>query len=120
MRKLKFLVSLMTDENDYQLEQAHSAEQTAGKLGVDVRDIFTRITTRLPRALRLLKAVQTEPKDRPDAIVFEPVGETALPQVARAAVKLASRGLFSTAERSYIAELRQSARFRFWGQLATK
>jgi hypothetical protein len=37
MAKPKFLVSLMTSENDYQTEQARSAGQTASKLGVEAR-----------------------------------------------------------------------------------
>ena len=40
MRRLKFLVSLMTNENDYQLEQAHSAEVASHKLGVDIEILY--------------------------------------------------------------------------------
>ena len=33
MKKLRFLVSLTTNDNDYQIEQAQSAEEAARKLG---------------------------------------------------------------------------------------
>jgi len=33
MKKLKFVVSLTTDDNDYQVEQKESAEQAARKTG---------------------------------------------------------------------------------------
>jgi len=51
MDKLRILVSLTTDDNDYQIEQAQSAEQMARKLGVEIQS-FTRITTRLRKAPR--------------------------------------------------------------------
>ena len=35
MKKLRFLISLTTRDNDYQLEQAQAAELAAAKLGVD-------------------------------------------------------------------------------------
>ena len=40
MKKLRFLVSLMTRENDYQLEQAASAEQVAASCGIDLQVLF--------------------------------------------------------------------------------
>ena len=40
MGKLKFLVSLITRENDYQLEQAHAAQMAAHSAGVDVDIIY--------------------------------------------------------------------------------
>jgi len=36
MKKLKILISLPTRENDFQMEQASSAEEAARKLGIDV------------------------------------------------------------------------------------
>lgn len=40
MKKLKFLVSLTNDDNDYQVEQASAAEEAARKLGVTVQLIY--------------------------------------------------------------------------------
>jgi ABC-type sugar transport system substrate-binding protein len=40
MKKLKFLVSLTTNDNDYQIEQAAAAEEAARRLGVEVQIIY--------------------------------------------------------------------------------
>ena len=40
MKKLRFLVSLTTNDNDYQIEQAQSAEAAARKLGVELQVIY--------------------------------------------------------------------------------
>jgi hypothetical protein len=41
MDKLNVLVSLITDDNDYQLEQAASAESAAIQLGASVQIIYS-------------------------------------------------------------------------------
>src|SRR2546429_5518376 len=84
MKKLRFLVSLTTDDNDYQIEQAQSAEDAARKFGVELQVIYAD-NDAITQSTQLLKAIQAEESHRPNAIVFEPVGGTALPQVARAA-----------------------------------
>src|SRR5437762_13665625 len=85
MKKLRFLISLTTDDNDYQIEQAKSAEQMARQLGVDVQIVYAD-NDAITQSTQILKAIQADETQRPDAVVFEPVGGTALPQVARAAV----------------------------------
>jgi len=40
MKKLRFLISLTTNDNDYQQEQADSAEQMARKLGVELQIVY--------------------------------------------------------------------------------
>ena len=40
MKKLRILVSLTTNDNDYQIEQAQSAEQMARKLGVELQIVY--------------------------------------------------------------------------------
>jgi hypothetical protein len=47
MKKLRFLVSLMTRENDYQLEQAASAQRAAVRSGADVEIFLTETVGRL-------------------------------------------------------------------------
>src|SRR5689334_24969713 len=84
MKKLRFLVSLTTNDNDYQIEQAQSAEAAARRFGVELQVIYAD-NDAITQSTQLLKAIQAEEEHRPDAIVFEPVGGTALPQVARAA-----------------------------------
>jgi len=105
MPKLKFLVSLTTSENDYQIEQAQSAEQSARKFGVDVQIVYAD-NDAINQSSQILKAIQAAPEDRPDAIVFEPVGGTALPQVARAAVGSGIGWAVLNRDANYIPELR--------------
>ena len=49
MKKLKFLVSLTTNDNDYQIEQAADAEAAAKRLGIEIRS-FTPTMIPSPRA----------------------------------------------------------------------
>ena len=44
MKKLSFLVSLNTDQNDYQHQQALAAEEAAQRLGVDIQVVFADTT----------------------------------------------------------------------------
>ncbi len=105
MPKLKFLISLTTSENDYQIEQAQSAEQAARKFGVGVEIVYAD-NDAINQSSQILKAIQAPPEDRPDAIVFEPVGGTALPQVARAAVGAGIGWAVLNRDANYIQELR--------------
>ena len=59
--------------------------------------------------------IQGEPKDRPDAIVFEPVGGTALPQVARASINAGIGWAVLNRDASYIAEFRQTSKVPIFG-----
>ena len=84
MKKLKFLVSLHTKDNDFQIAQASAAKDAAHKCGVDAEITFAD-NNAVDQSTQILKAIQNRPESRPDAIVLEPVSGTALPQVARAA-----------------------------------
>jgi ribose transport system substrate-binding protein len=108
MKKLRILVSLTTSDNDYQIEQAQSAEQAAKKLGVDAQIIFAD-NDAISQSTQILKAIQAAPEARPDAIVFEPVGGTALPQVARAAAAAKIGWAVLNRDANYIAELRRTS-----------
>src|SRR5260370_12008503 len=83
MKKFKFLVALTTRDNDYQQEQEATAQETARRLGVDVQ-IIDANNDPINQSQQLLEFVQSA-AGRPDAIIVEPVGGTALPTVARAA-----------------------------------
>ena len=85
MPKMKILVSLITNNNDYQLEQAQDAERAARKFDLDAQIIFAD-NDAVNQSTQILKAVQVPAEDRPAAIVMEPAGGTGLPQVARAAL----------------------------------
>lgn len=108
MAKPRFLVSLTTSDNDYQIEQAQSADQAGRKLGVDVQIVFAD-NDAINQSTQVLKAIQSPEAARPDAIVFEPVGGTALPQVAQAAVSAGIGWAVLNRDASYITDLRKTA-----------
>lgn len=108
MKKLRFLVSLTTSDNDYQIEQAQSAEEAARRLGVELQVIYAD-NDAITQSTQLLKAIQAEESHRPVAIIFEPVGGTALPQVARAAAASGIGWAVLNRDANYIPELRKSS-----------
>src|SRR5258708_10211490 len=108
MAKIRILVSLTTNDNDYQIEQAQSAEQAASKLGVTAEIIYAN-NDAINQSTQILRAIQAEPADRPNAIVFEPVGGTALPQVARAAAAADIGWAVLNPDANHIADLRKTA-----------
>lgn len=114
MDKLHILVSLTTDDNDYQIEQAQSAEQMARKLGVEIQIVYAD-NDAITQSTQILKAIQSDVNQRPDAIVFEPVGGTALPQVARAAASAGVGWAVLNRDANYIPELRKSSTAPFFG-----
>ena len=108
MAKIRILVSLTTNDNDYQIEQAQSAEQAASKLGVAAEIIYAN-NDAINQSTQILRAIQASPEDRPSAILFEPVGGTALPQVARAAVEADIGWAVLNREANYIEDLRKTS-----------
>ena len=106
MKKLSFLVSLTNNDNDYQQEQAAAAEKAARRLGVEVKVIQAN-NDALAQSQQLLHYVQDSSVVRPDAIMFEPAGGTAFPQVARAAAAAGLGWVVLNHEVDYIAELRR-------------
>jgi ribose transport system substrate-binding protein len=108
MSKLRILVSLTTNDNDYQIEQAESAENSARKLNVDLQIVYAD-NDAINQSTQILKAVQAAPAVRPHAVVFEPVGGTALPQVARAASAAGIGWAILNREAPYVAELRKTS-----------
>jgi ABC-type sugar transport system substrate-binding protein len=107
MKKLNFLVSLTNNDNDYQQEQASAAEKTARRLGVDVKIIHAN-NDAVAQSQQLLHYVQDASVTRPDAIMFEPAGGTAFPQVARAAVAAGIGWVVLNHEVDYVLELRRT------------
>jgi ABC-type sugar transport system substrate-binding protein len=83
--KPKFLVSLITQDNDYQQEQAQAAEIAGRRAGVDIQIAYAE-NDRITQSTQILKQIQSPVEQRPAAIIVEPVGATALPHVAQAAV----------------------------------
>ncbi len=109
MKKLRFLLSLTTKDNDFQLEQAASAQQAARQLGADLEILYADNDS-ITQSTQLLKVIQSAPESLPSAIVFEPVGGTAFPQVARAATAAGIGWAVLNREAEYIPELRKASR----------
>jgi ribose transport system substrate-binding protein len=107
MKKLRFVVSLTTNDNDYQMEQAASAEEAAKRLNVDVQILYAENDAIL-QSQQLLKIIQSNTESHPDAIIFEPVGGTAMPQVAKAAATAGIGWVVLNREVDYVADLRRS------------
>lgn len=106
MNKLNVVVSLITDDNDYQLEQAASAQVAAQRLGATVEIVYAG-NDAVHQTQQLLRFIQ-EPSKRPDAILVEPVG-TGMPQIARAAVGAGIAWGIVNSSVDYIQTLRQHA-----------
>ena len=106
MEKLNVVVSLITEQNDYQREQAASAQAAAAKLGASVQIIYAN-NDAVQQTQQILKFIQ-EPSKRPDAIIVEPVG-TGMPQVAKAAVSAGIAWGIINARVDYLPDLRQRA-----------
>lgn len=109
MKKLRFLLSLTTKDNDYQLEQAAAAQEAARRLGVDLETVYAD-NNAITQSTQILQSVQGGPEVRPDAVVFEPVGGTSLPQAARTAVSAGISWAVLNREAEYLSELRRDSR----------
>ncbi len=86
----------------------------ARKLGVEIQIVYAD-NDAITQSTQILKAIQSDENQRPDAIVFEPVGGTALPQVARAAASAGVGWAVLNRDANYIAELRKSSSAPFFG-----
>src|SRR4051794_19487781 len=81
---MKALISLTTNDNDYQRAQANSVESVAKRLGVTIEIIYAENDPVL-QSQQILSAIQKK-DNRIDVVITEPVG-TGMVQVAEAAVK---------------------------------
>ena len=104
MKSLRFVVSLTTSDNDYQLEQANVARQAANRSKLTIEILYAE-NDAIQQSQQLLKTIQTKTTRPPDGIVFEPVGGTALPHVARAAAAAGIACVVLNREADYLAEL---------------
>ncbi|MEY2411445.1 MAG: inositol transport system substrate-binding protein [Acidobacteriaceae bacterium] len=109
MKKLKFVVSLTTNDNDYQMEQSVSAQEAAKRLNADIQVIYADNDS-IAQSQQLLKIIQSDANSHPDGILLEPVGATALPQVALAAARAGIGWGILNRDVDYISDLRKSFR----------
>ncbi|HKW61830.1 MAG TPA: substrate-binding domain-containing protein [Candidatus Acidoferrum sp.] len=109
MSKLRFLFSLITKENDYQVEQAAAALATAKEIGVDAAIVYAD-NDPITQSTQVLKAIQSGPSERPNGIVIEPLGATAFPQAAQAAASAGIGWAVLSRRADYAREMGKSAR----------
>ena len=108
MKKLRFLISLTTQDNDYQLEQAVAAQTVGARVGVDVEILYAD-NDAIQQSQQLLSVIQSR-SAHPDGIIFESAGATGFPQVARAAVQCGIAWAVLNREVDYIPELRRQSK----------
>lgn len=114
MKKPRFVLSLTTNDNDYQMEQASAAQETAARVGVDLEILYAD-NDAIQQSQQLLKIIQSNAGSHPDGIIFEPVGGTALPQVARAAAMAGIGWVVLNREIEYLSDLRREFRLPIFG-----
>src|SRR5579859_3586067 len=108
MKKLRFLISRIMEENHYQKLHATAVQDVALRLGVEVQIVYAGKDP-ITQTEQLLNAIQSSSKEsRPDGIVRTPVG-TSLMQVARQAAKMGIAWGLLNREGDYIGELRASS-----------
>ena len=113
MQKLRFVASLTTNDNDYQMEQAAAAQEAAKRLNVELEILYAENDAIL-QSQQLLKIIQSNSGSHPDGIIFEPVGGTALPQVAKAAAVAGIGWVVLNREVDYLSELRRAYKVPFF------
>lgn len=106
MKKLRIVLSLITVDNDFQLEQAAAAEEGARRLGVDIEVLFADGDS-IEQSQQVLRFVQAKPGERPDGIIFEPIGGPALAVAARVAIDAGIGWVVLNKQVEYVKELRQ-------------
>jgi len=114
MKRLRFVLSLTTNDNDYQMEQATVAQETANRLKVDLEILYAE-NDAIQQSQQLLKIIQSNAASHPDGIIFEPVGGTALPQVARAAAAAGIGWVVLNREVDYLTDLRRDFKLPVFG-----
>jgi ribose transport system substrate-binding protein len=108
MAKPRYLISLITKENDYQREQAIAAEETARALGVDVEVVYAN-SDAITQSQQLLDVLQSARRSEFSGLVMEPAGGTSMTQVAREAIRAHLAWVVLNREIDGIGELRRGA-----------
>ncbi len=114
MKRMKFVISLITPDNDYQIEQAQTAEEMARSLNVDAQIIYAG-NDAINQSQQLLTIIQSARELLPSGIIVEPVSGTALPQVATAALKAGIGWVVLNREPAYISQLRKTYKTPLFG-----
>ncbi len=102
MARSRFLLSLITKDNDYQREQAVAAQEVARTLGVDLQITYAE-SDPITQSQQLLEVIQSPNATDFTGIIVEPCGGT----LARAAIKLKIAWVVLNREIDGILELRR-------------
>jgi ribose transport system substrate-binding protein len=107
MRKLRFLLSVTNEDNDFQVEQADAARLAARRIGAEL-EIISADDDGVKQIGQLLERIQSTTVRRPDAILLEPAGSTPLPQVGQAAAAAGIGWAILSRDANYLEELRSN------------
>ena len=108
MKNLRFLLSLHTRDNDFQIAQAAAAEDIARKMGISL-EIAYADNDAVNQSTQILNAIQGRAEFRPNAIILEPISNIALPQAASAACTAGIGWVVLNRKPDYVAQLRRTA-----------
>jgi ribose transport system substrate-binding protein len=106
MKKLEFLISLITEESDFQRAQAVAAERAALQHGVSLKIVYAD-NDPIAQIQQLLDAIQSR-SAKPDAVILHPAGGSSLYQVARAAAAAGVSWAILDPAVEYLNELREN------------
>ena len=107
LKKPRLLLSVMNEENDFQIEQVNGARQAATRCAAEI-EVLCAQDDGILQSQQLLHHIQCAVEGRPDFIIFEPAGSTTLPHVARAAAAAGIGWIVLSRDADYIAELRSA------------
>lgn len=105
MVRFRHLVSLLTQDHDYQREQAASAKAAGQEFGLDVEIVYAG-NDAITQSTQLLKAIQADATLRPHAVIVEPLGATPFPKVASTAASAGVGWAVVNREAEYTSQLR--------------
>jgi ABC-type sugar transport system substrate-binding protein len=101
----RVVVSLLTEDQEFQLLQAEDARATGSRLGFDVDVVFAE-SHAVVQIQQLFKAIHAPEEERPTAIVVEPAVGEGLERVARNAVQAGIGWILVNIRTAYMDELR--------------
>jgi ribose transport system substrate-binding protein len=103
----RVLVSLLSEEQEFQVLQAEDARASGARLGLDVEVAFAEGHA-VVQIQQLFKAIHAPEEERPVAIVIEPTTGEGLERVARNAVKAGIGWILVNIRPGYVDELREA------------
>ena len=106
MTTSRVLVSLLTDDQEFQRLQASEAEAAAKRSGMEIDIVFARNNGSLQRE-QIYKHIHGLHATRPSAIIVQTVSPDGLPGAARDAAKAGIGWVLLNRDLSYLAELRK-------------